>query len=92
VNRRGFLKMFGLAAGGVLLDQAIPNGRVWSFPKDIVVAKSPIIVTLEEYADYAFIAERFPYYDKQALDALAENLAMRALYTSRLIDKEIMAL
>jgi len=39
VNRRGFLKALGLAAGGVLLDQAIPNGRVWSFPKDIVVAQ-----------------------------------------------------
>ncbi len=31
--------MLGLVAGGVALEQAIPLGRVWSFPKEIVLAK-----------------------------------------------------
>lgn len=38
MDRRGFLKMLGIAAGGVALDAAIPLGRVWSFPKNIVIA------------------------------------------------------
>jgi hypothetical protein len=38
MDRRGFLKMLGLGAGALALEQAIPLGRVWSFPKEIVVA------------------------------------------------------
>lgn len=34
MNRRGFLAMLG----GVALSEAIPLGRVWSFPSKIVIA------------------------------------------------------
>lgn len=37
MNRRGFLRSIGLGIGGIALEQAIPLGRVWSFPKKIVV-------------------------------------------------------
>lgn len=30
--------MFGLGAAGLALEQAIPFGRVWSFPKEIRLA------------------------------------------------------
>lgn len=41
MNRRNFLSLLGLGVAGVALEQAIPLGRVWSFPKEIVVAKTP---------------------------------------------------
>jgi hypothetical protein len=37
MNRRGFLRSIGLGIGGIALEQAIPLGRVWSFPKKIVL-------------------------------------------------------
>lgn len=39
MNRRGFLSLLGLGIAGVALEQAIPLGRVWSFPKEIVIAR-----------------------------------------------------
>ena len=72
MNRRGFLKMFGLAAGGVLLDQAIPNGRVWSFPKDVVIAKSPLVLGMEQYADYVSFSEMIA---DTAIDPLVDEVA-----------------
>lgn len=38
MNRRKFFNLIVLGAGGILLDQAIPFNRVWSFPKRIVLA------------------------------------------------------
>lgn len=37
-DRRGFLKFLGLGVAGIALEEAIPFNRVWSFPKQIVVA------------------------------------------------------
>src|SRR5260221_4777127 len=39
MNRRGFLSLFGLGVPGIALEQAIPLGRVWSFPTEIVIAE-----------------------------------------------------
>jgi len=36
MNRRGFFKLFGLGVAGIALEQAIPLGRVWSFPTEII--------------------------------------------------------
>ena len=38
MDRRGFLKFFSAGVAGIALEQAIPLGRVWSFPKKIVIA------------------------------------------------------
>jgi hypothetical protein len=43
MNRRGFLGLLGGAFAGVALDRVIPFGRVWSFPKEIVIAPAPAI-------------------------------------------------
>ena len=40
MDRRRFLSLFGVGVAGLALEQAIPLGRVWSFPKEIVVAQS----------------------------------------------------
>lgn len=40
MDRRGFLALLGSAVAGIALEQAIPLGRVWSFPKKIVIAKT----------------------------------------------------
>ncbi len=37
MDRRGFFKLFGIGVAGIALEQAIPLGRVWSFPKEIVL-------------------------------------------------------
>lgn len=39
MNRRNFLSLFSAGIAGIALEQAIPLGRVWSFPKKIVIAK-----------------------------------------------------
>ena len=37
MNRRNFLSLFSAGVAGIALEQAIPLGRVWSFPKKIVL-------------------------------------------------------
>jgi hypothetical protein len=59
MDRRGFLKLFGMATAGLALKEAIPFGRVWSFPSAIVIP------TIEEYADLTI-----PHYTKEALSIL----------------------
>jgi hypothetical protein len=38
MNRRNFLSLFSAGVVGIALEQAIPLGRVWSFPKEIVIS------------------------------------------------------
>lgn len=37
MERRRFLQLLGWGVGGLALEQAIPLGRVWSFPKEIAI-------------------------------------------------------
>ena len=37
MNRRNFLGLFSAGVAGIALKQAIPLGRVWSFPSKIVI-------------------------------------------------------
>jgi len=45
MNRRSFLSGLAALVGGIALEEAIPFGRVWSFPKNIVIPKSKVSVT-----------------------------------------------
>jgi hypothetical protein len=38
MNRRDLFKGFGAIVAGVAIEQAIPLGRIWSFPSQIVIA------------------------------------------------------
>jgi len=44
MQRRTFLTRLGTLLGGVLLEEAIPLNRVWSFPKEIKIARDPLII------------------------------------------------
>jgi len=37
MNRRNFLSLFSAGIASIALEQAIPLGRVWSFPKKLVI-------------------------------------------------------
>jgi len=52
MDRRGFLKLFGAAVAGIALEQAVPLGRVWSFPKEIVLAQSMSVRFIKAYDPY----------------------------------------
>jgi hypothetical protein len=52
VNRRKFLFEAGAVVGGFALNEAIPLGRVWSFPSKIIVRNG-----LARFSDYTHIAE-----------------------------------
>ncbi len=45
MNRRNFFKLFSAGVAGIALEQAIPLGRVWSFPKKIVISKDIFLHT-----------------------------------------------
>ena len=64
VNRRSFLGGLVSLVGGLAIEEAIPFGRVWSFPSKIVIQTHETSL-----ASMATI-----YYDRRALDILAENL------------------
>ena len=42
MERRGFLKLISGGVAGIVLNQAIPFNRVWSFPKEIIIPEIPI--------------------------------------------------
>ena len=49
MNRRHFLSLLTAGVAGIALDQAIPLGRVWSFPKKIVIPQGNRFLTTDEF-------------------------------------------
>jgi hypothetical protein len=47
MNRRNFLSLFSAGVAGLALEQAIPLGRVWSFPKKIVIPPRNVFLKTE---------------------------------------------
>jgi len=45
MQRRGFLQLLGGTVAGIALEQAIPFGRVWSFPSEIIIPNQ--LLTIE---------------------------------------------
>jgi hypothetical protein len=56
MDRRSFFRLGAAALAGAALKEAIPFGRVWSFPSKIVIAKSGP-VPLAMISDYQIMAE-----------------------------------
>lgn len=54
MERRRFLSLLGLGVAGIALEQAVPLGRVWSFPKEIAIARHPF-----DYSNELSRANRF---------------------------------
>lgn len=57
MNRRGFLKALGVGVAGIALKEAIPFNRVWSFPKNIVIA-DPLCAPTSLYGKSASVNMR----------------------------------
>lgn len=72
MNRRGFLGALGAMISGVVLEQAIPFNRVWSFPTEIKTAK---IISLPELA--------ITYYDRKMIENLRMQLVFGEVFTYR---------
>jgi hypothetical protein len=47
MERRRFFKLLGSTVAGAALEEAIPFGRVWSFPSKIVIAPELTWITTE---------------------------------------------
>lgn len=66
MDRRNFLKTLGVLVGGIALEQAVPLGRVYSFPKELKCLNS-------ELSKNRFVMNRFMrtvaqnYYDPAAV-------------------------
>ena len=76
INRRGFLKGLGILVGGMALEEAIPLGRVWSFPSRVIPAGG-FLVPENSASDMSRLATI--YYNKAALDKLAMQLRFSKL-------------
>jgi hypothetical protein len=73
MNRRNFLSLFSAGVAGIALEQAIPLGRVWSFPKEIVIAQ-PLSVWKTDLAPWNMFAVRMPIqYDAYSYAAIRAN-------------------
>lgn len=70
MNRRGFLGGLAALVAGVAIEQAIPLGRVWSFPSKIVI---PGLLETPPSGVFGISHLATVYYDRKALDALRAN-------------------
>jgi hypothetical protein len=72
MNRRSFFKCLGAGAATLALSEAIPFGRVWSFPSKIVVPENPFLT----FTDLATLEAQ---YLAPAAWKLAEQIDARVL-------------
>lgn len=49
MNRRNFLSLVSAGVAGIAFEQAIPLGRLWSFPKEIKIAPRNRFLTMAEF-------------------------------------------
>jgi hypothetical protein len=54
MNRRSFFRFLGAGAATLALSEAIPFGRVWSFPSKIVVPET-VAIDLAYYSDFSVL-------------------------------------
>lgn len=62
MNRRGFLAGVAAVIGGIVLEEAIPLGRVWSFPERIVIPKHPFDYSANLYRALKFHPTAFTFF------------------------------
>lgn len=74
MERRSFLKGIAALVGGIALDEAIPLGRIWSFPSTIKCLNVSPIISEPSAARFAAI-----YYDKLAVKRMNELFVFTAM-------------
>ena len=82
MNRRLFMSLLGGAVAGLALDQSIPLGRVWSFPKEIVIAESLSIGDVFSIAGVN--AVNFQIGDIVTLDGHPERMVVTQVVENRI--------
>lgn len=80
MNRRGFLSFLGAALAGAAVDQVIPLGRVWSFPKEIVIAPPAIAEFLVPSAGAGLPFFTTEWVTIEMLRILKQNVTMAKLF------------
>lgn len=105
MNRRNFLSLLSSGVAGIALKEAIPFNRVWSFPKQIVIANSfPVgplnrftlqigdVVEVADWDDIPFVVSRVLQDEKTGdakFDLYRPNLLMRGVQRYRIVDAYI---
>lgn len=75
MDRRNFFKLFTAGIAGLALKEAIPFGRVWSFPSSIISSKN-VLLTDEQIT-------------RECLSLLKDNLRCYVLYGFRSLYPEL---
>ena len=82
MNRRTFLSLFSAGVASIALEQAIPLGRVWSFPKKIVIPnvflKIGDIVTFAKWPG-RFVVSQIVGEEKVQLWSAEQRLVIRGV-------------
>lgn len=86
MNRRGFLKMLGGGVAGIAIAEAVPLGRVWSFPKvlkfigiDLGYGDATAVTVGTIGAGNVFLAHE--YVTAEYLRLLKQRLLLASVYT-----------
>jgi hypothetical protein len=76
VNRRNFLRGLGAVVGGIAIRDAIPLGRVWSFPKEIRIVRRELDLDIPmSHADLMLTIDDFSErYILPAMKRLAQQI------------------
>jgi hypothetical protein len=74
MDRRGFLRFLGAGVAGIALEQAIPLGRVWSFPKQIALPGELGAAAGFEYAGLGNTLLTVTWVTQEHLRVLEHNL------------------
>lgn len=78
MDRRNFLKSLGALVGGIALEQAVPFGRVYSFPKELKCLNA------NEYLNNASLRIASIYYDQAAVRAFNSGYHYSVIYVDRI--------
>ena len=82
MNRRGFLSLFGLGIAGIALEQAVPLGRVWSFPSEIVLPDSVLIEELSALQPMVGEILTTEFISLKTLEMLKNNLQFTEAFST----------
>lgn len=66
MNRRNFFTSLTAGVAGLALNEAIPFGRVWSFPSNLVIARHPFNFIAELERSWRHAADLCPELFKNA--------------------------
>jgi hypothetical protein len=92
MNRRGFLKMLGGGVAGIALAEAVPLGRVWSFPKVLKLIGIDLAAAGEDVTAVSLVEGNVflttEYFTMEYLRVLKNKLRVAELMRPAAFDRE----